>query len=79
MPNRNRRRTPIARNADLPRCEATGKVGMPKAHAQRAARTINSTQLRDEAPVHAYRCPECGLYHTGHVPTEGRKHRPSKF
>lgn len=61
---------------DGPRiCPVTGKQQLTKATAKRAARNMNSHQQRDRWPVHAYPCPKCGTYHTGHIPGRQRRQR----
>lgn len=59
-------------NAGRARCGATGKVCLTRDEARRAAKTLNSKQQRDRDPVHDYRCPDCGRYHTGHARQSAR-------
>lgn len=56
-----------AANAARKRCPETGKVCLSRDEARRAARTLNHSQQRDRWPVHEFRCPDCGQWHTGHV------------
>lgn len=55
------------------RCDTCGKQCLTRDEAHRAARNLNSHQLNDHWPVHAFQCGP--WWHTGHVRTKDRRRK----